>query len=110
MLSNRPLMSNSRTQSFFQQRSRVPDEDIWLVGRVPFRRMGCASCSQGERPTEAVDGGATEMDLQYGDNEESDAVAISICVVDESDDPGADSRQYGVKLRVVSVGRLLAAK
>jgi len=55
--------------------------------------MGCASCSQGERPAEAVDGGATEMDLQYGDNKESDAVAISICVVDESDDPDTDSAQ-----------------
>ena len=60
--------------------------------------MGCASCSQGERPTEAVDGGATEMDLQYGDNEESDAVAISICVVDESDHPGADSAQVWRRL------------
>lgn len=52
--------------------------------------MGCASCSQSERPTEAVDGCATEMDLQYGDNEESDATAISICIVDESNDPDAD--------------------
>jgi len=70
--------------------------------------MGCASCSQGERPTEAVDGGATEMDLQYGDNEESDAVAISICIMDESDDPGADSaqvwRQAQRDLRGTAVG------
>ncbi len=42
-----------------------------------------------KQPTEAVAGRASEMDLQYGDNEESDAAAI--CVVEEGDDSDADS-------------------
>ncbi len=33
------------------------------------------------------------MDLQYGDNEEPFAAAISICVVDSGYDPGADPTQ-----------------
>ena len=40
--------------------------------------------------TEAAYGRAVEMDLQYGDNEERFAAAISICVVDSGYDPGAD--------------------